>query len=235
MDIFSILIRTIVSILTLQLLAKWTGPKQISQCSYYDYIVGITIGDVAATFALESTIPWYLPLLAMFLYAGSNVFESWLTSKSIKARKILTGVPYILIYHGKIIEDNLKKIHFDVNDLTTQCRIQGFFNLAEIDYAVMETTGQLSILPKKLFEPVKIEDTQLDYSDNQLHAHVIIDGHIMHANLHSLGFDENWLKKKLKETHSAKIEDILLAIASSDNDFIVFNKKEQLKHSDYFI
>ena len=235
MEIFSILIRTVASILTLQILAKWTGPKQISQCSYYDYIVGITIGDIAATFALETEMQWHLPLLAMFLYAGSNVFESWLTSKSIKARRLLTGVPYILIYHGKIIEDNLKKIHFDVNDLTAHCRIQGFFNLDDIDYAVMETTGQLSILPKKKAEPVKIEDTQLDYSENQLHAHVIIDGHIMHDNLHSLGFDENWLKKKLKETHSCKVEDILLAIASSDNDFIVFNKKEQLKHSDYFI
>ena len=115
----------------------------------------------------------------------------WLTSKSIKARKILTGVPYILIYHGKIIEDNLKKIHFDINDLCTQCRIQGYFNLDEIDYAVMETTGQISILPKKQAEPIKMEDTDLDYKENVLHAHVILDGHIMIKNLHSLGFQEH--------------------------------------------
>ena len=171
----------------------------------------------------------------MFLYAFSNVFESWLTSKSIKARKILTGIPYILIYHGKIIEENLKKIHFDVNDLSTQCRIQGYFNLGDIDYAVMETTGQLSILPKKQAEPVKLEDTNLDYADNALHAHVIIDGNIMEKNLQSLGFDKNWLKNKLNQIHAEKPENILLAIASSDNDLIVFNKNEKLNHSDYFI
>ena len=171
----------------------------------------------------------------MFLYAFSNVFESWLTSKSIKARKILTGVPYILIYHGKIIEDNLKKVHFDINDLSTQCRIQGYFNLSDIDYAVMETTGQLSILPKKQAEPVKIEDTELKYTENTMHAHVIIDGNIMEKNLHSLGFDVNWLNHKLKEIHAEKPENILLAIASSDNDLIVFNKNETLKHNDYFI
>jgi uncharacterized membrane protein YcaP (DUF421 family) len=235
MNLFSLLIRTLTSILILQILTKWIGAKTISQCSYYDYIVGITIGDIAASFALDQTLSWYYPAIVMFLYAFSNVFESWLTSKSIKARKILTGTPYILIYHGKIIEENLKKIHFDVNDLSTQCRIQGYFNLGDIDYAVMETTGQLSILPKKQAEPVKLEDTNLDYADNALHAHVIIDGNIMEKNLQSLGFDRNWLKNKLKELHAEKPENILLAIASSDNDLIVFNKNEKLNHSDYFI
>ena len=235
MEIYSILIRTIASIAALQILAKWTGPKQISQCSYYDYIVGITIGDVAATFALDTEISWYLPAAAMILYAGSNVFESWLTTKSIKARKILTGVPYILIYHGKIIEDNLRKIRFDINDLVTQCRIQGYFNLADIEYALMETTGQLSILPKKQAEPVKLEDTEIKYTENTLYANVILDGVIMHKNLHSLGFDENWLKNKLKEINSPKTEEILLAIASKDNDLTVYNKNETLKNSDFFI
>lgn len=235
MELFPFLIRTLASIFTLQILAKWTGPKQISQCSYYDYIVGITIGDVAATFALDNDLEWYLPLLAMILYAGSNVFESWLTTKSIKARRILTGVPYLLIFHGKIIEENLRKIHFDINDLTTQCRIQGYFNLNDIDYAIMETTGQISILAKKQTEPVKIEDTNLNYQENKLYANVIIDGKIMHHNLTSLGYDENWLKRKLKETHASAIPQILLAIASSDNDLITFDKNQTLKHHDYFI
>ena len=235
MDFSSLIIRTLASIFALQILTKWIGSKTISQCSYYDYIVGITIGDVAASFALERNIHWMYPAAVMFLYAFSNVFESWLTSKSIKARKILTGVPYILIYHGKIIEDNLKKVHFDINDLSTQCRIQGYFNLSDIDYAVMETTGQLSILPKKQAEPVKIEDTDIEYTENTLHAHVIIDGNIMVKNLHSLGFDVNWLNRRLKEIHAEKPENILLAIASSDNDLIVFNKNETISHNDYFI
>ena len=235
MELFSLVIRTLASIVTLQLLTKWIGAKTISQCSYYDYIVGMTIGDVAASFALGQDIHWIYPATAMFLYAFSNVFESWLTSKSIKARKILTGVPYILIYHGKIIEDNLKKVHFDINDLSTQCRIQGYFNLSDIDYAVMETTGQLSILPKKQAEPIKMEDTDIQYTENVLHAHVIIDGNIMEKNLQSLGFDVNWLNRKLKEIHAEKPENILLAIASTDNDLITFNKNESLKHNDYFI
>ena len=235
MDFSSLIIRTLASIFVLQILTKWIGSKTISQCSYYDYIVGITIGDVAASFALERNIHWMYPAAVMFLYAFSNVFESWLTSKSIKARKILTGVPYILIYHGKIIEDNLKKVHFDINDLSTQCRIQGYFNLSDIDYAVMETTGQLSILPKKQAEPVKIEDTDIEYTENTLHAHVIIDGNIMEKNLHSLGFDVNWLNRRLKEIHAEKPENILLAIASSNDDLIVFNKNETISHNDYFI
>ena len=235
MDFSSLIIRTLASIFVLQILTKWIGAKTISQCSYYDYIVGITIGDVAASFALEQNTQWIYPAAVMFLYAFSNVFESWLTSKSIKARKILTGVPYILIYHGKIIEDNLKKVHFDINDLSTQCRIQGYFNLSDIDYAVMETTGQLSILPKKQAEPVKIEDTDIEYAENTLHAHVIIDGNIMEKSLHTLGFDVNWLNRRLKEIHAEKLENILLAIASSDNDLIVFNKNETISHNDYFI
>lgn len=235
MNLTHLILRTLSSIFTLQILARWTGAKQISQCSYYDYIVGITIGDVAASFALDHDISWVYPALVMVLYAGSNVFESWITTKSIKARKILTGVPYLLIAHGKIIEDNLKKIHFDVNDLSTQCRIQGFFNLGEIEYAVMETTGQLSILPKKQAEPVKLEDTELSYSENTLHAHVIIDGNIMEKNLHSIGFDTNWLKRKLKENHEEKPENILFALASCDGELVVFNKNEKLNSEDFFI
>ena len=96
-------------------------------------------------------------------------------------------------------------------------------------------TVLFSILAKKQTEPVKIEDTNLDYQENKLYANVIIDGKIMHHNLTSLGYDENWLKRKLKETHASAIPQILLAIASSDNDLITFDKNQTLKHHDYFI
>ena len=99
----------------------------------------------------------------------------------------------------------------------------------------METTGQISILAKKQYEPIKIEDTELSYKPSVLHANVIIDGQIMYHHLQSLGFDENWLHRKLKEVHASNIKDILLAIASSNNDLITFNKNETLNHHDYFI
>ena len=109
-------------------------------------------------------------------------------------------------------------------------------NIKEIINDAVEKIMKDEKLQKQFMdEPVKIEDTDIEYTENTLHAHVIIDGNIMEKNLHSLGFDVNWLNRRLKEIHAEKPENILLAIASSNNDLIVFNKNETISHNDYFI
>lgn len=232
--ILEVIIRSLISIILLQILAKLSGPKQISQLTFYDYIVGITIGSIAAVMAIDDQIDWYLCAIAMILYIAVSIFFSWITTKNIKAREVLTGTPHILIFHGKIIEENLKKVHFDVNDLLTQCRIAGYFDVSKIEFAIMETTGNVSFMLKSEENPVTNKDMNKQIEQEELMANVIIDGKIMEENLKSIGKDKFWLVNKVNE-HDMDIKDILLGIANLNNDLYLYNKNVEMNQEHYFL
>lgn len=232
--ILEVIIRSLISIILLQILAKLSGPKQISQLTFYDYIVGITIGSIAAVMAIDDQIDWYLCAIAMILYIAVSIFFSWITTKNIKAREILTGTPHILIFHGKIIEENLKKVHFDVNDLLTQCRIAGYFDVSKIEFAIMETTGNVSFMLKSEENPVTNKDMNKQIEQEELMANVIIDGKIMEENLKSIGKDKFWLVNKVNE-QDMDIKDILLGIANLNNDLYLYNKNVEMNQEHYFL
>lgn len=232
--ILATMIRSLISIILLLILAKVAGYKQISQLTFYDYIVGITIGSIAAVLAIDDQIEWYLCALAMILYTLASVFLSWLTTKSIKAREQLTGTPHILIFHGKIIEENLKKVHFDVNDLLTQCRIAGYFDVSKIAFAIMETTGDVSFMLNSEENPITVKDMNKKCNQEELMANVIIDGKIMEKNLKAIGKNKYWLMEKLEEQEE-KIESILLGIADMNNQLYLYKKDEKMNQEHYFL
>lgn len=235
MQILSIFIRTLVSFLALEILAKIIGARQISQLSYYDYISGITIGSIAATLAIDESIPMHLPLISIILYFVFTYLLSYITTKSLSLRKVLTGIPRILIYKNRIIEENLKKNHFDINDLLTECRTQGFFSIADIEYAIMETNGRISILPKSQNAPLVPKDMNIETTEAQLYANVIIDGKIMEEQLQTIGKNANWLHHQCQLQKAQPVENILLAIASNDNELHIYYKNEPLKNAHFFI
>lgn len=228
------ILRSAFSLILLQLLAKLEGPKQISQLSFYDYIVGITLGSIAAVLAVDDQIHWSISTTAILTYVMLNIFFSYITTKSIYARRFLTGEPNILIFHGKIIEKNLKKIHFDINDLLTQCRTQGYFDISKIEFAIMEATGNVSIMLKSEENPVTIKDMNKKVKQEELLANVIIDGNIMEKNLKSIGKNKDWLLKQLEEKNTS-LDSILLAIANLNNDLYIYYKNEEMHSKDYFI
>lgn len=232
--ILEVIIRSLISIILLQILAKLSGPKQISQLTFYDYIVGITIGSIAAVMAIDDQIDWYLCALSMILYIVVSIFFSWITTKNIKAREVLTGTPHILIFHGKIIEENLKKVHFDINDLLTQCRIAGYFDISKIEFAIMETTGNVSFMLKSEENPVTNKDMNKQIEQEELMANVIIDGKIMEENLKSIGKDKFWLVNKVNE-QDMDIKDILLGIANLNNDLYLYDKNVEMNQEHYFL
>lgn len=232
--ILEVIIRSLVSIILLQILAKLSGPKQISQLTFYDYIIGITIGSIAAVMAIDDQIDLYLCAIAMIIYIMVGIFFSWLTTKNIKAREVLTGTPHILIFHGKIIEENLKKVHFDINDLLTQCRVAGYFDISKIEFAIMETTGNVSFMLKSEENPVTNKDMNKQIEQEELMANVIIDGKIMEKNLKAIGKDKFWLVNKVNE-QDMDIKDILLGVANLNNDLYLYNKDVEMNQEHYFL
>lgn len=230
----SVFIRSIVTILVLFLLAKVMGKKQISQLNLFDYIVGITIGSVAADISLDLNKSFLDGVICMLVFGLTGALVSYVTLKSIKLRRFFTGTPSIIIENGKIIEEGLKKVKFDINDLMEELRGAGYFNIDEVAYAVMETNGKISFLPKDEEKPVTKKDMDLKIIPSSLVANIIIDGKIMMNNLKAMNKDEKWLSHELKVLGYKDIDEILLATLDSNDKIMVYKKGISAKYDTIF-
>lgn len=223
MEFFQIIILSIVSFCVLFILTKIMGYRQLSELSFFDYVIGITIGSVAAEMSTNIDIEWWKGVLAMVIYAVFDIVLDLLTRKSIKARKIISGTPIVLVEKGKIIKDNLRKAKIETNDLLTSARVAGYFNLADIDYAIMETTGKISFLPVALKRPLNPKDFNFAPVREGLCYNVILDGNIMQENLIKANITESKLREILNERNK-KVEKILLATVNENGQIDVFEK-----------
>lgn len=140
-DFLNICFRTILILIILFFITKMMGKKQISELNFFDYVVGITIGSIAADISLDIEKDMLAGIAALFIYGFISYIISFVSIKSIWARRFIIGVPTVLVEKGKIIESGLKKSKIDVNDLLMVARENGYFNLDEIDYGLMEVNG----------------------------------------------------------------------------------------------
>lgn len=223
-EVFYIIALSIGSILAIFILTKLLGYRQMSQMSMFDYINGITIGSIAAEMATSLEESFVQPLTAMIVYALTAIFLSWLGSKFIKARRLIEGKPLILMNHGELYRENLKKAKMDVTEFLVQCRVNGYFDVSQIETAILEGNGKISFLPKTADRPVTPSDINLTVSQDYMVANVILDGKIMKGNLQHTGNDEKWLKNQIKGQGADRVEDVLLATCDSSNQVTVFLK-----------
>lgn len=224
-ELFNVVIRGLLSLITLFLVTKLIGKKQVSQLSLFDYVIGISIGNFAAEMTINLESEELYGIIAVLLFGGIAYLVSVGTMKSIKLRRFFMGSPTILIEHGKILQNNFYKVKYDINDMLEQCRVNGYFDISEIDYAIVEANGELSILAKSEYLPVNRTDMKLKVSKNGLCANVIIDGKVMYNNLKKIKKDEKWLNKELK-LKGKDISDIILATVDI-NDKVVFYERNK--------
>ena len=212
---------------TLFVLSKIMGNREMSQLSMFDYINSITIGSIAAEMATSLSDNFMEPLVAMFVFALLSVLMALITSKSIKARRALTGRPAILFENGQIYRKNLDRHRLDINEFLTQCRINGYFDLSEIHTAILESNGKISFLPAVGTRPATPEDMNLMPQQKTTVANVIIDGHIMHKNLQHTGNDENWLNEQLLALGAGDLSGIFLATCDCNNKLSVYKRIDE--------
>lgn len=224
-ELFNVVIRGLLSLITLFLVTKLIGKKQVSQLSLFDYVIGISIGNFAAEMTINLESEELYGIIAVLLFGGIAYLVSVGTMKSIKLRRFFMGSPTILIEHGKILQNNFYKVKYDINDMLEQCRVNGYFDISEIDYAIVEANGELSILAKSEYLPVNRNDMKLKVSKNGLCANVIIDGKVMYNNLNKINKDEKWLNKELR-LKGKDISDIILATVDI-NDKVVFYERNK--------
>ena len=225
-DIIRVILRALFSLVTLFLVTKMIGKKQISELSLFDYVVGISIGNFAAEVTTNLDNNYIHGTVAVLVFGIVAYLISILTMKSIVLRRYFMGIPTVIIEKGVLLEDSLKKIKYDINDLLEQCRELGYFDISQIEYAIMEADGKISIMPKSEYETVKRKDLNIKIEKAVLCANIIIDGKIMHENLKNMNKDEKWLEKKLKEKN-IKTEKVLLGTLDENNKLNIYKKSDK--------
>lgn len=229
-----IVVRSLVAIGVLLVIARLDGVRQISQLTFYDYVSGITIGSIAGALCIDRDIPILYSVIALAIFGLATIIISFITQKSILLRRVFTGDSKLLIDDGKFVEKNMKWSRFDVNDVLRELRNQGYFNVADIQSAVLETNGQLSVLPKSASRPPTAAEQSLQLPESGIVGNVIIDGKVMEQNLSQLDHDMTWLKEQLNAQGVKNVKDVLLGTLDGNDNLSLYFKGYTTEKSTVF-
>lgn len=187
------------------------GKRQIGQLQPFELVIAILIADLAAVPMQNTGIPLINGVVPIITLLLAQVSISFITLKSEKARAIICGTPNIVIENGKIREDELKRMRFDLNDLIEQLRSKNVYNISDVEFAIMETTGHLSVIVKSQKRPVTPEDMQLETQYEGIPLTLILDGRINHKNLSLARLNVSWLMEQISLFGYDRIEQIFFA------------------------
>ncbi|MDO5569572.1 MAG: DUF421 domain-containing protein [bacterium] len=222
-EMLNILFRTVITLVVLFILIRIMGKKQVSQLNLFDYMIGISIGSVAADISLDIEKNFLGGLMCMIICGLLNYVVSAVSLKSGKFKDFFAGTSTMLIKDGKILSDNLRKVNLSISDLLAEARSNSYFNLNDIDEAIMETSGKISFLLKKDQETVTVKDMNITKNEVKYYD-VVIDGIIKDDNLKNLKKDRKWLMQQLKVLGYTDEKKLLLVIVDSNEKVNVYLK-----------
>jgi len=209
-DWLHVLMRSFLALSYLFVLAKLIGKRQIRQLTYIEYIVGITFGSIAAFIATDLEGHLLHGIIALTVFGLFPIASEWLSIKSKRLREFFEGKGTVLIKHGKVLEDNLKQERLTLDDLLEQLRSKSVFKVSDVEFAVMEPSGEISVLLKAEHQPLTAQKAKIPVSPVTEPQTVIIDGVIMDEPLATIGLSRAWLKAELNKLGVAQ-ENVMLA------------------------
>ena len=231
LEAITVIPRCLGSIAFLFLITKIMGKKQVSQFSLFDYVIGISIGNFTAEMTLNREVQYINGMMAILTFGILSYVISKLINKSINIRKFIIGTPTILIDKGKIIEKNLKKVNIDVNDLLEDARISGYFDISEIEFAIMEANGSISFLVKSEFKNPTISDLKLKNNRTSLSANLIVNGEYMEDAIKHSNITKKELIQEIKKMNLNTPDSILLCTLTNSNLKFYFKDEKEKNHS----
>jgi uncharacterized membrane protein YcaP (DUF421 family) len=194
----------------------WLGKQVNANRNYYNFALSITIGSFIANMGFDYKLHFFSMLAAFLALICVYYVLSFLSSRSRILRKCLSGRPTIIIEQGKILDENMKKIKYTLDDLNQQLREQGIFDIVQVEYAVLEVNGKLSVLKKEKYQTIEKKDLfpTKTQSNRNLPIELIMDGVAIEKN-YNQQFSKQWLEQQLKQ-RKLQIEDIQYAVISSN-------------------
>lgn len=222
-------VRSIISFFTLLIFAKILGKQQISQLTFFDYTLGITIGSIAASLTTDLSSRAWPHWVGLFCWAILGYLMEYITLKWRYAAKYIEGEPTIIIMNGKIMETALRKMNFRVSDITELLRNKDVFDLNEVDFAIIEPNGQISVLKKPEYQTVTLKDMNINKKPSGISTELIYDGILIKENLHQLNKNEKWLKNQLKSKGVKDISEVFFASLNPGGSFYVDKYEDHIK------
>lgn len=206
-----VLARSIVAFSTLFIFARLLGKQQVSQLTFFDYVLGITIGSIAASLSIDLESRAWPHWVGLAVWTLAVLGIQIASTKSTTAAKIFMGEPVVVISKGKLLEEAMGRMRYTTGEILEQLRNQGVFDISTVEYAVMESDGQLSVLLKPEHRPATVQDLGLAPPSGGMSAQLIYDGQVIQENLQAAGVDEAWLAKRLREQGINNASEVFLA------------------------
>lgn len=220
LDWVHILLRSLGAIAVLFIFTRLLGKKQIAQLTFFEYIVGIALGDLAGFISTDMEANYFLGLVALVVWFAVPFAVEWLTLKSKTMRDWIEGKATVLIKEGKILEDNLKKERINAEELLEQLRAKNVFNVADVEFALMEPSGDVSVLLKKENQPLTPKHLGIKVGPEHPPQAVIIDGQIINESLATLGLSRGWLHAELDKL-GVPVNNVFLAQVDSYGELYI--------------
>lgn len=226
MALYEVLVRVVFTVIVMIVMARINGPKQIAQMSFYDYVSGITVGSIAATISVNKSVSFLAGLFAICLFLGISLLLNFITQKNLKANMLLTGEPINLMVNGTINTKGLSKSKMTVSELLSNLRYSGYFNIRDVDSAILEPTGKLSVQPKGCARKVRNDDIHTQAKEPEKVIPVIMNGSVLTDNLSTMHKDKRWLTRELNKqsVDIEELKDILLAVLDENEKLTVYKK-----------
>ena len=224
-DPWLLVIRTVFAFCILYSLTRILGRKEVSQLTFADFISGITFGSLAGNIIFNPTVTLLDGLIVLGIWTSLVLISSFISIRSLPARKLLEGQPILAIYQGHILEENLKKAHYTTNDLLMLLREKGIFDPGQLEAALIEYDGKISTLSQNQCEPKTsyLFKKKLSSIPDGIVCtkELILDGNIIHENLQGLGVDEIWLRQQLASKGITETRDISAAFITPNGNIYI--------------
>lgn len=222
---FETSLRTLIGFTLLLILTRLLGKKQLGQLTIFTYITGVSLGNVAGDMIVHRDIQIMDGVIALTLWSFLTFIVEFISLKSPKGRIFLDGEPTIVIKKGVIMQKELAKHRLNMDDLTMLLRVNNVFYIQDVDYAILEPNGQLSILKKSSLESITKKDMQIQtHNRNNLPTEIIVDGKLVSKNLSELNLTHEWLNNQLKQAGIKSIKDVFYAELQSDKSLYLSQK-----------
>lgn len=229
-DYLEILIRATGAFAGVVFITRLVGKSQVRGLNIADWVNGIVIGSIAANMATDLNTPPGFFALALIVFLALTVFTEWAGMKYRPAHKIFNDDPTIVIHNGAILEGNMHKMRYTADDLTSQLRQKNVFNIADVEFAIAEPNGELSVLLKSRAAPVTPQDLQVPVRYKGVPSELVVDGVIIRQNLEQNHLDEDWLLGELQKQGIQSLKDVFYASLDQDGNLYVDKKQDKMTY-----
>lgn len=223
-----ILLRSTIAFIALLILTRVMGKKQLSHLTFFDYVVGITVGSIAATMSIDKDIHLTDGLIALVIWGIFPIIMGYVGLKSRRFLQLTDGKPAILIKNGEVLEETMKKNQLAIDELMKLLREEGVFKIEEVEMAILETNGELSVMKKSDVQPITPRLLGMKVNSEHAPSLLIVDGHILKNNLTILGYSTSWLMDEIQKHGAKSINEVFLAqVDASGKLFVDLYSKKQ--------